>query len=336
MSIRNSLAALAFASATLLSAGSIAAAADEWPSSGDRITLTVPFDAGGSADRMARALANFLPSELNGIPVTVENRPGASGALGATWFTHQPDDGSQFLVMQASPYLINNIQVMDAPMKWEDFTFINNQWNDYALLMVHKDSPFKTVKELVEGIEAAPGKLSTGYVFASGSHISVLILLDKLGIPRESVRWVSYDGGNDARTAIAGGNVDFRISAAEGTEVIREFVRPLAIIKESADANWDAPPINEVLDADFGVQMPIVGGNIISVIARSSFKTNYPERYETFVAAYQRVLQRPDVQQYMKDNKIGAEWVGPEESAKQLNAEFDALKPYISLVKEKK
>lgn len=319
--------------AALLSGVALPATAQDWPSSGDRITLIVPFAAGGSADRMARAIANFLPSELNGAAVIVENRPGASGALGATWFSQQPADGSTFLVMQSSPYLINNILVMDAPMEWDDFTFINNQWTDYALLMVHEDSPYTTLPELIEGIKERPGELSTGYVFASGSHISVMILLDVLDIPHDNVRWVSYEGGNEARTAIAGGTVDFRVSAAEGTDVIRDFIRPLALIKDSSDPVWDAPPINEILQAEYGVEMPIVGGNVVSVIAHSRFEEEHPERYEAFLTAYQRVLEREDVQEYLAANNLGADWIGPEASAEQLNIEFDALLPYVDLLK---
>ena len=83
--------------------------AADWPSKNDKITIVVPFKSGGSTDRLGRSIAQYLPEYLNGAAVTVVNKPGASGAVGASWFLQQPDDGSTFLVTHAVPYLANNI-----------------------------------------------------------------------------------------------------------------------------------------------------------------------------------------------------------------------------------
>src|SRR5262245_20258336 len=99
------------------------------------VTILVPFDAGGSVDRLARGLAPYLSKQL-GQPVTVENRPGAGGQVGTTWFLQQPDDGYTLMVSPATPYLPTNILVTRARYKLDDFTFINGQWTDFAFLAV--------------------------------------------------------------------------------------------------------------------------------------------------------------------------------------------------------
>src|SRR5690625_2838136 len=70
--------------------------ADDWPD--QPITIVVPFDSGGSADRMARTLADPLAKQL-GQPVVVENRPGGAGGLGATYVSRQKPDGNTLLLM---------------------------------------------------------------------------------------------------------------------------------------------------------------------------------------------------------------------------------------------
>src|SRR3546814_202734 len=72
------------------------------------VTFVVGFGVGGSADRTARALAQFLPEEL-GQPVTVVNREGAGGQLAATYVLSQPADGYTLLATSISPYLANSI-----------------------------------------------------------------------------------------------------------------------------------------------------------------------------------------------------------------------------------
>lgn len=303
----------------------------DWPQ--DRITLVVPFNAGGSADRLARGLASFLPYELNDVPVTVINKPGGSGALGATWFANQPADGSHFLVMQATPYLANAILLGGAPVEWEDFDFINNQWTDRAILAVPKDSPYQTFEELATALKE-PGKVSAGTIWGSGAHIQTIALLDALGIPHDNLRLVTFDGGGPLRTALAGGQVDFEIVAGEGSEVIRDSIRPLAVINPTPIDAWDAPPINEILEEKYGTKVPLLGGNIIAVIARKEFKEQHPERYQTFVDAYKRTLEREDAADFLSRSNIGAEWVGPEESARVLDENFETLKQYTDVVKQ--
>ena len=197
--------ALALAGTLSLVAAPVAAQDGDWPT--DPITIVVPFDAGGSADRMARTLAAPLSDAL-GVPVTVENRPGGSGGLGATYVTQQPADGQTLLLMQATPYLANAILVGGAPVEWEDFRFLNAQWDDFAIVAVNEESEYETMEQLVEAMKE-PGAVSSGIIYGNGGHLQTLIMMDALEIPQENVRFVTYDGGAPLRTALAGNQVDF-------------------------------------------------------------------------------------------------------------------------------
>ena len=187
--------------------------AQEWPNR--PITVIVPFNAGGSTDLFARNLAPALSQEL-GQPINVINKPGAGGQIGASYFLAQPSDGYTMMVTAAAPYLPNNILTTGAEYTLEDFAFVNAQWIDYTIIAVPSDSPFQSLDDLIGTIKDRPGELSTSVTFGSAGHINTLVLLDALGLDQDAIRIVTFDGGAEARTALAGGQVDFGIDQGEG------------------------------------------------------------------------------------------------------------------------
>lgn len=304
------------------------ASADDWPGPRDRIQFVVPFNPGGSADRMARSLAQFMPHELGGTPITVVNRPGASGAAGATWFMNQRDDGSNILVMQAIPFLANAILLLNAPVKWEDFHIVNVQWTDYAIVAVPKDSPYRTMRDLIEAIRQRPGSVSTAVMAGSGAMIQHQILLDRLNLPRDAIRFVTYDGGAPVRTAVAGGHVDMTIVAAIGSRGIADRIRPLAVVDDEEHSEWSVPLVNAVTQENFGFTMPLVSNYNVAVIVHRSFAQKHPDRLARFTEAYRRTLARAGYREFAQNGGFPATWNGPERSAAIVNPAYEALSAY--------
>jgi putative tricarboxylic transport membrane protein len=315
------IAAAAFGSTALVLGASAAKAADGWPT--DPINIVVPFNAGGSADRMARTLTGPLSAEL-GVPVVVENRPGGAGSLGATYVSQQPADGNTLLLMQATPYLANAILVGGAPVKWEDFSFLNAQWNDYAIWSVHKDSPYETFDQLVEAMKE-PGKVSSGIIYGNGGHLQTLLAMQALDIPDENVRFVTYDGGAPLRTALAGNQVDFEVLAARGAASVMDSLRVLSVVSNNDPDNMGAPLLNDALESLGAEPQPIIGGNITGLLVSSAFKTQYPDRYTQLVSAYEAVVTSDAYKAAASEAGIGADWVGPKASQEMVDGAFKAL-----------
>lgn len=282
-----------------------------------RITIVVPFNAGGSADRMARAIASFLPNHLGDTPVAVVNRPGGSGALGHSWFLQQPDDGHTLLVSPVHPYMVSNILRGQGNFALDDFAFINGQWQDYYVLLVPKDQPFQTAGDLIDFIKANPGEASTATIVGDGGHLLTLIMMEQLGIPRDAVNYVTYDGGGPMRTALAGNQVTFSIIAARGSDVIRDDVRALALVRTEAADDWEAPLINEVLAA-YDVEIPIVPADLRTLVAHASLRDKHPERFVAIVDAYREMLESEDFRRFIGSSAIGGDWLGPEETSERL------------------
>ena len=303
--------------------------ADGWPRR--PVTIVVPFDVGGSADRLARGFAQYMPRFL-GQPMTVVNRAGASGMIGTSWLLQQPADGYTVMLTPATPFIPINILVTHARYKLEDFTFVNAQWTDFTALLVAKDRPWKSAKELFDAIRANPGKISTGVDFGSVGHISTLALLHALGLKPDALRFVTFDGSGAMHTALAGGQIDFYISQYEAAETIREFVRTLAVFLDHPVPGIDAPPVNEVLKA-YHASVPILAGSARTFVFPSAFKTRHPADYARFVAAYRATLDLPEFQTFLKSNRMAGEWVGEERTTMIIRANFEALKQYRELLK---
>jgi len=262
-----------------------------------------------------------------GVPVSVVNRPGGSGALGHTFFLQQDDDGSNALVTPATPYLVSNIIRGQGVLDWDEFHFINGQWQDYYMLLVNKDQPFQTAEELISFIRDNPGEASSAIINGDGGHLLQLIMLEQMGLPEDAITFVSYDGGGPMRSAIAGNQVTFSLIAARGSEVIRDDIRPLAVVRDEVDPAWDAPVINEPLAA-FDAELPILSGDLRTFTVSSAFAENEPDTYAQLVAAYERMLQRDDFRAFIEEGAIGGQWLGPDETARVLDDSFEVFSQY--------
>jgi tripartite-type tricarboxylate transporter receptor subunit TctC len=304
--------------------------AADWPRR--PVTIVVPFDVGGSADRLGRGFAQYMPKYL-GQPMTVVDRAGASGMIGTSWLLQQPADGYTVMLTPATPFIPINILVTKARYTLNDFTFVNAQWTDYTALLVAKDRPWRTAAELIDAIRANPGTISTGVDFGSVGHISTLALLAALGLKPNALRFVTFDGSGAMHAALAGGQIDFYISQSEAAEVIRDFVRTLAVfLDHRVPEHADAPPINEVLKA-YHASVPLLAGSARTFVFPAAFKAKHPADYAKFVSAYRATLNDPEFQKFLKDNRMAGNWVGEERTTQIIRANFAALTKYKDLLK---
>ena len=210
------------ASICLLTAVSAYAAYPDRP-----ITIIVPYAPGGSADALARLLAVRLAERLKA-NVIVDNRPGASGTIGAAYVAKAAPDGYTVLY-DATPYSINPhlfASLPYAPTELQPLSLVLLAPN---ALIVKADSPYKSVADLVAKAKAQPGKIN----FASGGSGTVQRLASelfrqKLGL---DMVHVPYKSGGPAITDVMGGQVDFMFStiAASSPLVGAGKLRALAI-----------------------------------------------------------------------------------------------------------
>ena len=303
--------------------------AQEYP--GKPLTMVVAFGVGGSADRMTRAMSAQVSKEL-GQPIHVINKKGAGTLLGANYVLAEPHDGYTLLANTFSPYLLNTILEGNAAYTIDDFAYINFQWFDEDLIALYKGSPFRDLPALLDEIRTKPKTVKASVVRGSAGHLMAKLLLETLGIPQGNLNLVTYNSGGQARAAVAGGVVDFIVISAKGSEPIREYLRPLAIVSAQADESWKAPPINEALKP-LGIKVPLLPGSARGFATTAVFKRRHPERFEKLISAFKRALENGELQQQLDKADIGKRWIGPEDSREIMKDSFDIFKNYSHLLK---
>ncbi|PPE71112.1 tripartite tricarboxylate transporter substrate binding protein [Caldimonas thermodepolymerans] len=150
----------------LLALGITATAASAYPDK--PVTFVVPFAAGSATDQIARALAEAFTAETRQ-PVVIENKAGASGMLAAQAVARAPADGYTVLITTNTTHAANEHlykKIGYDPVK--DFAPVTALGKGGQVLVVHPESPFKTVADVIEHARKNPGKLS----FGSGSSSS--------------------------------------------------------------------------------------------------------------------------------------------------------------------
>ena len=204
--------------ATALAPMAAPAFAQSWPNG--PIRIIAPFPPGGSVDTVARLLQQPLQAEL-GVPVIVENRAGASGALGTAQVARAAPDGQSFVLVfdthATNPALIANLGFdtrRDLAPVWLLGTAPN-------MLLVHRSRPWTTMAQLVAAAKARPDAITYGTI-GNGSlaHLGMVLAQRAGGF---SLTHVPYRGGGPLATAGMAGETD--LYAATGTAGNQRFMR---------------------------------------------------------------------------------------------------------------
>jgi tripartite-type tricarboxylate transporter receptor subunit TctC len=174
-----------------------------WPEK--TVTVVVPFPAGGSSDQIARALTAQLQKQF-GQPFVVENKPGATGSIGATQVKRAAPDGYTLLVTSLGPFVIVP-HLMTVPYDpGKDFDLLTVAVQAPNVLVVPASSPYKTVADVLAQLKKEPGKVSFA-TSGSGSsdHLTSELFWQKTGTKGLHV---PYKGGAPLVTDLLGGQVD--------------------------------------------------------------------------------------------------------------------------------
>ena len=184
----------------------LAAQADEkYPSR--PITLVVPFPPGGSVDIMARQYSEPLARAL-GVPIVVENRPGAGGSVASLSVARAKPDGYTLVASSQSSHLANPLtqpKVGYDPVKdFENITILGRLPN---ALVVHASLPIRSVQEFIDYAKKNPGKLNYGSG-GTGSMGQLNVEMFK-AVTGVQTTHIPYRGGSPLITAVLANEVQF-------------------------------------------------------------------------------------------------------------------------------
>jgi tripartite-type tricarboxylate transporter receptor subunit TctC len=223
-----------------------ALAQDAWPSR--QVTLVVPFSAGGSADLIARLLAQHLQAKF-GASFVIENRGGAGGSLGAGYAAKAAPDGYTLFIGTVSTNAINPFLYSNLPFNVErDFQPISRIVQLPNLMFVRPSLPVKNVPELIEYLKANEGKVSHGSSgHGTSSHLSAVLFQIASGT---KMIHVPFRSTSEELNSMMGGHIDVAIDSMTTAWPHAQTgqVRAIGVTTpERSPAAPDVPAIGETL-----------------------------------------------------------------------------------------
>jgi len=219
------------------------------------IQMIVPFPPGGVADVTARPAAHVLTRILKQ-QVVVTNRPGAGGSVGAAAAARAPADGYNILLALSSISVLpmaDKLQGRPAAYELEQFAPLALLNADPTVLLVNAESPYKTLKDLVDAAKAKPGEINYGSSGVYGTlHVAMEIFSAAAGI---KMFHIPYQGGGPAVAALLGGQVQALASGPSAAigQIKGGKLRALAVWGDKRLASMpDVPSMKELgYDATF-------------------------------------------------------------------------------------
>jgi tripartite-type tricarboxylate transporter receptor subunit TctC len=276
------------------------ALAQSWPAKPLRIVVNFP--PGGAADQLARALSQPLQEAL-GQPVTVENRAGAGGNVGADAVAKSPGDGHTLLFASGGTVSVNPHIYARMPFDpSKDLVPVAAAARVLVFLVVRAESPVRDPAGFLADLKANPGRRS----FGSPGNGSSPHLAGEAGV---FAVHIPYRGAAPALTDLLGGQLDFLFDPGIAVPHIRSGrLRLLAVGSPSRSPLFpDTPTLDEVglkgFDADtvFGLYAP--AGAPAAVVGRLNAEVN---RILGTPALRERILAIGGVPAPMSPEQFGA------------------------------
>ena len=218
-----------------IACGALLAVACTPPTQGRGWECIAPANAGGGWDRTCRSVGHVMAElGLSPGPLRTVNMPGAGGGVAYAHTVAQRAEDPGLLVA-ASP----GTTLLLAQGQWGTLTEHDVRWlgavaAEYGVIAVAGGSPWRSLEELLEAWRHDPSGIvvSGGSAAAGQDHMKVLLLAHRAGIDPKGIRYVPFDGGGEAMTALLGGFVQVfsgEVSEIEG-QVQAGRIRPLAVM----------------------------------------------------------------------------------------------------------
>jgi putative tricarboxylic transport membrane protein len=211
------------------------------------LRIMVPNSPGGGYDITARTAAKVMEDSDITSGTEVFNLEGAGGTVGLARTVNEKGNGDLAMLMGLG--VVGASYTNKSKATLTQTTPIVRLIEEYGAVMVPKDSPFKTIDDLVKAWKADPRSLSVGGGSSPGGpdHLLPMQLAQAVGVDPKKVRFVSYDGGGDLLPALLGDKIDFATSGAGEfkDQIANGDIRVLATSGDERIDGIDAPTLKE-------------------------------------------------------------------------------------------
>jgi tripartite-type tricarboxylate transporter receptor subunit TctC len=302
--------------AALLFCAPVSAFGQAFPSK--HINVYVGYGAGATTDLSARALAEGLEKAL-GVPIVVENKPGATAGVAANLVAKAKPDGYTIGVVSTGVVTVRP-HIFRAPYEpLKDFTLIAQYSRYIGALTVRGDSPIKTVDEFVAYAKSKPG-LSYS---SSGTHSQQQMGIEQFRLCKGlEFTHLPAKGGAEANTLLMGGHVDFTAGSGQHMSYVRQGrLRNLVLLNtnERDPTQPDVPTMKDIGCPD----APALGYLVIG-------PKGLPDSvYKTLADAVRKVAEGADFRKALVNLEIPFDYKDRKQLEKETNADFYLYKAFL-------
>lgn len=324
----------AFAAVTLMAltgcganAGATNNTADDFPKKGKSIDLIVSFSSGGAVDTAARLVQPILEKEL-GTNVEVINKPGAGGQIGYTQLTSAKPDGYTIGATGSPSVVVSPLDpARGAKYTRDSFQPLGRQVIDPTVIAVQPDSPYKTLKDLLDAAKAKPKSMTASTTgLQTGEHFALAQIQEGTGAEFAPVHF--SEGASQATTAFLGRHVDILVAnVSDVTDLSKQGkARVLGVMTtERAPSLPDVPTFKES-----GYE--IEAGTVRGYSAPAGLPDAVAKKIE---AALQKAIEDPTVVQKMKDLGLETSYLNGADYKQFWASQEDGFKKVLPLVQKK-
>ena len=291
------------------------------------IEFVVPAGTGGGADQMARFIQGMAAKhKLTAQPIIVVNKAGGAGAEG--FLDVKGDKGNPHKIVITLSNLFTTPLATGVPFNWRDLTPVSMLALDQFILWVNADSPYKTAKDFMAAVKAAPDKTFKMGGTGSKQEDQIITVLLENTIGKKMI-YVPFKGGGDVAVQLVGKHIDSTVNNPIEAESHWRAGKlcPLCVMdkdklpyttKLTATQSWaDVPPCGSV------------GLRVNYLMLRGVFMTPgaTPDQVAYYVGLFDKVRALPEWKEFMEkgafkqSNMTGAEfndWLGKNEHIHRL------------------
>ena len=257
------------------------------------LRMLVPNTPGGGYDVTARTAAKAMEdAKLTG-SVEVFNLPGAGGTVGLGRTVNE--SGNDRLVMSMGLGVVGSVYTNSSPATLADTTPVARLTQETEIVVVGKDSPYRTLDQLLRDWKANPGGVPVGGGSSPGGpdHLAPMLIAKAAGLAPRDVNYVAYDGGGELLASVLGGKVAFGVSGLGeyADQIDAGELRVLAVTAGEPVPGVDAPTLRQAgLDVEFTNWRGIVAPPGLSDEGRAELEQAFADLRST--PEWQEALQR--------------------------------------------
>ncbi len=231
----------------------------------EHATCIAPAKPGGGFDLTCQMVREILrKSEQTRVPLTITFQPGGIGALAFhSTVKQRPSDGHT-VVAFSSGSLLNLAQGRFGPYTAKDVRWLAALGLDYGVIAVRRDSKFQTLPQLMLALRESPNRVVFGAGGSIGSQdwMKVVLLAKAAGVSHKMIRFVAFEGGGDAISALRSDHV--QVVSGDTAEVAHQIdkgamVRVLAVFADKRlTGRWASTPTAK--EQGYDIRWPVLRG----------------------------------------------------------------------------